>query len=112
MNGNLMKGRKLMRKWRIHKENGRYIPQKKGLFFWIDIVLPNELFHSLKDDNYSFKRTEKFDSYGGYYYCYRPEFKTIEGAIYCAKMYDEYYKKEEDEEKIENYYLNENYEVK
>jgi hypothetical protein len=36
----------------------------------------------------------------------------MEGAIYCAKMYDEYYKKEEDEDKIEDYYLNEKYEVK
>ena len=101
-----------MSKWRIHKENGRYIPQKKWFFLYGDIVLPKELFHSLKDDNYSFKCTEKFDSYGNHYYLYRPEFKSIEDAIYCIKKYDEYYKKKEDDEKIEDYYLNDNYEVK
>lgn len=101
-----------MRKWRIHKENGWYIPQKKGFFFWDDIVIPTELFRLLKNDNYSFRSTEKYDSAGRKYYCYRPEFKSIEDAIYCIKKYDEYYKKAKEEQKIENYYLNENYEVK
>jgi hypothetical protein len=101
-----------MTKWRIHKEKGRYIPQRKWFFFWLDIVLPSKIYHEIKDKGYKFFISEKFDSYGGHYYCYRPEFETMEGAIYCAKMYDEYYKKEEDEQKIKDYYLNENYEVK
>lgn len=101
-----------MRKWRIHKENGWYIPQKKWLFFWGDIVLPTELFYALKDENYSFRCTEKFDSYGNHNYWYRPRFMNLKDAIYCIKEYDEYYKKKEDEEKIEDYYLDDKYEVK
>ncbi len=101
-----------MRKWRIHRENGWYIPQRKWWFFWIDIVLPTELLNRLKDENYSFRCTEKFDSYGSNYYWYRPQFESIKDAVYCIKKYDEYFKKKDDDEKIEDYYLNENYEVK
>ena len=101
-----------MRKWRIHKENGWYIPQKKWLCFWGDIVIPTELFYALKDENYSFRCTEKFDSYGNNYYWHRPRFMNLKDAVYCIKQYDEYYKKKEDDEKLEDYYLNENYEVK
>lgn len=101
-----------MSKWRIHKENGWYIPQKKWFFLWGDIVLPTEIIDVLKDNNYSFKCTEKFDSYGSHSYWYRPQFESINDAIYCIKKYDEYYKKKEAEEKIGDYYLDENYEVK
>jgi hypothetical protein len=99
-----------MNKWRIHRENGWYIPQQKWLFFWIDIVLPTELFYTLKDENYSFRCTKKFD--GGVPYWYRPRFISLKDAVYCTKKYDEYCKKREDEDKIEDYYLNDKYEVK
>lgn len=101
-----------MRKWRIHKENGKYIPQRKWLFFWIDIVVSNELFDTLMKSCYTFTSARKYDYFGNHFYSYRPEFKTVDGAIYCAKMYDECYKKEEAEEKIKDYYLDEKYEVK
>jgi hypothetical protein len=99
-----------MNKWRIHRENGWYIPQRKWLFFWIDIVLPTELFYTLKDENYSFRCTEKFDC--GVPYWYRPRFISLKDAVYCTKKYDEYCKKREDEDKIEDYYLNDKYEVR
>ena len=99
-----------MNKWRIHRENGWYIPQRKWLFFWIDIVLPTELFYALKDKNYSFRCTEKFDC--GDPYWYRPRFISLKDAVYCTKKYDEYCKKKDDEDKIEDYYLNDKYEVK
>ena len=101
-----------MRKWRIHKENGKYIPQRKWLCFWIDISVSNELLETLKKSCYTFTVVRKYDSLGNFFYSYRPEFKVIEGAIYCAKMYDKYNKNEKDEEKKEYYYLNDNYEVK
>ena len=101
-----------MNRWRIHKENGRYIPKKKWFFFWVNIYLPTEIFCTLKENNYSFKYTEEFNSYGGHFLWYKPEFESINDAIHCIKMYDEYYKKEEDGYKIKDYYLNENYEVK
>ena len=100
-----------MNKWRIHKENGWYIPQKKWLFFWGDIVLPTELFYTLKDENYSFRCTEKFGA-GWISEYYRPRFMSLKDAVYCIKKYDEYCKKKEVDEKIEDYYLNDNYEVK
>lgn len=101
-----------MRKWRIHKENGKYIPQRKWLFFWIDIVVSSELFDTLMKSCYTFTTARKYDSSGIFFYSYRPEFNVIDGAIYCAKMYDEYGKNEKDEEKIEDYYLDDKYEVR
>lgn len=101
-----------MNKWRIHRENGWYIPQRKWLFLYGDIVLPTELFYTLKHENYSFRCTEKFDSAGWLYYYYRPRFMNLKDAVYCIKKYDEYRKKKEDDEKIEDYYLNEKYDVK
>ena len=77
----------------------------------MDIVLPEEVFYTLKDENYSFRCIKKFDAYGNHYYWHRPGFEIIKDAVYCIKKYDEYYKKKEKEEKIEDYYLNDNYEV-
>lgn len=72
-----------MSKWRIHKENGKYIPQRKWLCFWIDIVLLHETYNKIKNKGYKFLITEQFDSYGDVSHWYRPEFETMEGAIYC-----------------------------
>ena len=79
-----------MNKWRIHKENRRYIPQKKRFFFWEDIFIPTELFDGLKYENYSFKCTEKYDCAGWISEYYRPRFMSLKDAVYCIKKYDEY----------------------